>query len=172
MDFDYTFGNGLEKDQNGLATGPSEKFTADRPVHSYLYEKLMSMPSFKTKYNNILKDIITKMFNSDIIDPRLRGLAYMLQHEIVWDQSLVRQSTGKTRPWKAENYLSSFDTGTDDVDLLYGVRQWIALKERAAKLQLGIIQPPPPPPEDEGNVESDAFHGAITNAAKIQPLNS
>ena len=173
MDFDYTFGNGLEQDQVVLATEKSDKFTANRATHSYLYEKLMTIPSFKSKYDTILKDTITKMFNSQIIDPRLRGLAYMLQHEVMWDQSLKRQSVGKSRPWKADEYLSAFDVGGKDVDLLYGLRQWIALKERAVKLQLGLIQPPPTPSEDNGGggeTETDALNGAAAKLAILQPF--
>lgn len=173
MDFDYTFGNGLEQDQVVLATENSDKFTANRPTHSYLYEKLMKIPSFKSKYDTILKDVVTKMFSSQIIDPRLRGLAYMLQREVMWDQSLKRQSVGKSRPWKADEYLSSFDVGGKDVDLLYGVRQWIALKERAVKLQLGLIQAPPTSSNDNGGVgetETDALHGGTANLAILQPF--
>jgi CotH kinase protein len=172
MDFDYTFGNGLEQDQVVLATAKSDKFTANRATHSYLYEKLMTMPSFKSKYDSILNDIITKMFSSETIDPRLRGFAYMLQHEVDWDQGLKRQSVGKSRPWKAAEYLSAFDVGGKEVDLLYGVRQWIALKERAVKLQLGIVQPPPPPSEENGggDAEADAFHGAAGELAVLQPF--
>jgi hypothetical protein len=171
MDFDFTFGNGLETDQENLASGRYETFTTGRIVHSYLYEKLMTIPAMKTMYEGILKDAITKMFNSQAIEPRIGGLAYMLQHEVVWDQALTRQSKGTSRQWSAADYLKTLDTGINDLDLMYGIRQWISLKEKTVKLQLGLIQPAKEP--EEVHVGEPQKIGPIKpNAAVPQPVTS
>lgn len=169
MDFDMTFGNGLEKDQEYLALGPYEQFTRNRKIHSYLYEKLMTIPAIKARYDAILLDAVTKMFGILTVDPRIGGLAYMLQHEVTWDQALDRRAHRLARRWDAAEYLSMLDKGTSDVDLMYGIRQWISIKENAAKLQLGLVQAP----EEVGETETDALRRQANVAAAIsQPPTS
>jgi hypothetical protein len=111
------------------------------------------------------------MFNSQAIEPRIGGLAYMLQHEVVWDQALTRQSKGTSRQWSAADYLKTLDTGINDLDLMYGIRQWISLKEKTVKLQLGLIQPAKEP--EEVHVGEPQKIGPIKpNAAVPQPVTS
>ncbi|KAM3589453.1 hypothetical protein VKS41_000317 [Umbelopsis sp. WA50703] len=154
MDFDFTFGNGLEKDQDALATGKVEEFTQNRQIHSYLYEKVMRIPVFQELYNTILYDSITKIFNLEITEPRMNALAYMLQHEVNWDHSLTRQSVGIHQARLDIDYLATFDEGTGDVDMSYGLRQWIKIKEQTVKAMFDLVQDSPP--EVSAGAETDA----------------
>lgn len=166
MDFDFTFGNGLEQDQGVLATGKVDEFTLNRPIHSYLYEKVMRIPAFQEMYNKILYDTIMKVFNMEVIEPRMNGLTYMLQHEVNWDHSLKRQSLGITKARLDIDYLATFDQGTGDVDMTYGLREWIKIKEQVVKAQFGLIPaaavptpevsaPEEPTPEVSAGAEAD-----------------
>ncbi|KAH8548225.1 hypothetical protein BGW37DRAFT_470384 [Umbelopsis sp. PMI_123] len=132
FNFDNTFGNGLEQDQGILVTGSYEEFHNDNgKIHSYLWEKLAKMPSFKAMYEGIAKDSLKTMFNSNALEPRINALAYMLQNETLWDISLERVSTGISRSWTGLDFLKNLDQGTGDSDLWYGLREFITLKGKS-----------------------------------------
>ncbi|KAG2186110.1 hypothetical protein INT43_002548 [Umbelopsis isabellina] len=162
MDFDFTFGNGLEKDQDAIATGKVDEFTQNRPVHSFLYDKVMRIPAFQEMYNTILYDAITKVFNLEVTEPRMNALTYMLQHEVNWDHSLKRQSVGIHQARLDIDYLATFDQGTGDIDMTYGLREWIKLKEQVVKIQFGLIPAPAvPTPEVSAGAETDVTKNPV-----------
>lgn len=76
FNFDNTFDNGLEQDQGRLVTGSYEEFHNDNgKIHSYLWEKLAKMPSFKAMYEGIGKDSLNTMFNSNVLEPRIKSIS-------------------------------------------------------------------------------------------------
>ncbi|KAI9495553.1 hypothetical protein BDB00DRAFT_813789 [Zychaea mexicana] len=131
MDFDYTFGNGLEKDQRDLMMGEWPKLTEGRKIHSYLWEALKEIPYFVRMYEKTLKQINSRASNPDVLLKRIDGLAYMLQREVLWDTSLERMTQGVTRPWEANEFLEHLEQGTDAVDEWIGLKQWIVEKHQS-----------------------------------------
>ncbi|KAF7730857.1 hypothetical protein EC973_001375 [Apophysomyces ossiformis] len=132
MDFDYTFGNGLEEDQRHLMTATSwQEFTYGRKTHSYLWEKIKATTYLRRMYENTLKEINERLSNPDILNKRVESLAYLIQHDVSWDRSLERMTVGLTRPWTGDDFLKSIDKGMDDEDELIGLREWIKNKYQA-----------------------------------------
>ncbi|ORY94137.1 coth protein-domain-containing protein [Syncephalastrum racemosum] len=142
MDFDYTFGNGLEEDQRGLLTGHWRDFTQNRKVHSFIFEKLKRTPSMVALYESIQKQINDHVSNPDVLLPRVDGLTYMLQRDIVWDQSLERFTVGAQRVWSADNYLQVLEEGSGEADERIGLKEWIRGKYEAIK-DMDNIEPVP-----------------------------
>ncbi|KAG0180597.1 hypothetical protein DFQ29_000355 [Apophysomyces sp. BC1021] len=132
MDFDYTFGNGLEEDQRNLMTATSwQEFTIGRKTHSYLWEKVKATTYLRRMYEHTLKDIDERLSNPEILYKRIESLAYLIQHDVGWDRSLERMTVGFTRPWTADDFLKSLDKGMDDDDEMIGLREWIQNKHQA-----------------------------------------
>lgn len=136
MDFDYTFGNGLEEDQRNLMTGEWPEFTAGRKTHSFLWERIKAIPQFVKMYQDTLRDINNHVSNPENMFKRIDGLAYMLQRDVVWDRSLERFTDGLTRPWSAEDFLGSLEHGSGQQDEQIGLKEWISGKsESIMKMQ-------------------------------------
>ncbi|CAO3591337.1 unnamed protein product [Absidia cylindrospora] len=141
MDFDFTFGNGLEGDQRRLMTGKWVDFSAQRMVHSYLWEKVISVPYFQQMYLDILNTINSKVTRPDVILPRVQALAYMIQHDAEWDKGLERwTSGGLSRQWANGAFLQSLDRGAGAEDENIGVTEWIRQKYRAVTEDVASIQ--------------------------------
>ncbi|KAI9320767.1 coth protein-domain-containing protein [Dichotomocladium elegans] len=128
MDFDYTFGNGLEEDQRNLLTGTWTDFTAGRKPHSFLWEKLREIPHFVDLYERSLNEIVTGVANPRFLFKRIDGLAQMLKQDVVWDRSLARMSPGITRLWDEDTFLESIYHGSGQHDEQIGLKEWIAAK--------------------------------------------
>lgn len=133
MDFDYTFGNGLEEDQKQLLTGEWTDFTANRKIHSYLWEAMKLEPVLVKQYQAIVREMDERLTNPDVLFPRIDALAYMIQRDVVWDRTLERMTAGTTRPWTGEDFLDAFDSGTGEQDELFGLKEWIELKHEALR---------------------------------------
>ncbi|KAI8144535.1 coth protein-domain-containing protein [Fennellomyces sp. T-0311] len=142
VDFDYSFGNGLERDQDNLMKGEWPRFTDNRKIFSYLWEKLKSIPYFVQIYEDTIKNIDARASNPDVLIPRIDGLAYMLQREVLWDTSLERMTRGVTRPWQASEYLQHIESGTEIKDEWIGLKQWVYEKNKAiANMESHVGEP-------------------------------
>lgn len=142
MDFDYTFGNGLEEDQRGFLTGHWLDFTQSRKVHSFIFEKLKRTPAMAALYETILKQINDHVSNQDVLLPRVDGLTYMLQRDIVWDHSLAKLTLGSQRSWAADDYLQVLESGSGALDERIGLKEWIRGKDQAIR-NMDNIEPAP-----------------------------
>ncbi|KAI8099765.1 coth protein-domain-containing protein [Halteromyces radiatus] len=141
MDFDFTFGNGLEIDQHKLMTGNWIDFSADRMVHSYLWEKVIEIPYFQQMYMDTLQTINAKVMDPAIIIPRIEGLAYMIEHDAEWDRSLDRMSEGgESRNWPDNIYLQSLERGFGAEDENIGLKEFIRVKFEAVKKDLASLE--------------------------------
>ncbi|CAO3622034.1 unnamed protein product [Cunninghamella echinulata] len=128
MDFDYTFGNGLEQDQGNLLVGKWTDFTSKRKTHSYLWEKLADINSMQRLYLDTVNEINEKVTKPEVILPRLESLAYLIQHDAQWDKNLDRLSDGKFRQWPEDDYLQSLEQGSGAQDENIGLKEWIRAK--------------------------------------------
>lgn len=128
MDFDYTFGNGLEQDQSNLLVGQWTDFTAKRKTHSYLWEKLADINFMQKMYLDTVNEINEKVTKPEVILPRLESLAYLIQHDAEWDKELDRLTTGKFRQWPDDDYLQSLEQGSGAQDENIGLKEWIRVK--------------------------------------------
>ncbi|KAI7867493.1 coth protein-domain-containing protein [Spinellus fusiger] len=129
MDFDYTFGNGLEEDQAHLMTGHWDEFTEGRIVHSYLWEKIKDTPHLMQMYESFIQEINESVSCPEVLLSRVDSLAYMLMKDVEWDKSLERLTTGKVRPF--DDYLTVIEEGNDYVDGWIGLKEWIRAKNTA-----------------------------------------
>ncbi|KAL0075391.1 spore coat protein coth [Phycomyces blakesleeanus] len=136
MDFDFTFGNGLEEDQQHLLTGKWSQFTQDRIIHSYLWENIRQTPYLVRLYESILADVNQNVSNPQKMNDRIDALAYMIQHDVNWDRSLPRLTVGKTRS-ASRNFLDSLEQGTDDLDERIGLKEWVREKYAAINRDVG-----------------------------------
>ncbi|KAI7877898.1 coth protein-domain-containing protein, partial [Mucor mucedo] len=60
-----------------------------------LIKRIMLVPEFKDRFVNILQELNEKLFNIDVVRPRIDDLANMLQEDVAWDRTLpgVAQDT-------------------------------------------------------------------------------
>jgi hypothetical protein len=129
MDFDYTFGNGLEEDQLHLLTGTSEDMLKNRPIRSQLWNKLQQTPYIMTVYKSIIADINEHLTRPDILNAHIDSIAKMIEQSVVWDRTLQTKTSGIQAPWTTKDYWTSFEKGVPErVDNLVGLKQWINIK--------------------------------------------
>lgn len=131
MDFDYTFGNGLEEDQVSLLTGSWRDFTKNRKIHSYLWEKIKATPYLSKLYESMLNTLVERLAKPEILSERIDALAYMIEHDVTWDRSLKRLTSGLERNWQAVDFRASLEQGTGEVDERLGLKEWIRVKYAA-----------------------------------------
>ncbi|KAI8342766.1 coth protein-domain-containing protein [Chlamydoabsidia padenii] len=131
MDFDFTFGNGLEADQQKLMTGQWIDFSAQRMVHSYLWEKIMSVPFFQEMYMEALGTINDKVTHPTVLLPRAHALAYMLAPEVAWDHSIENWTTGQKARQVTPYVLQALERGTGADDDKIGLIEWVVQKHQA-----------------------------------------
>lgn len=141
MDFDFTFGNGLEADQRKLMTGRWVDFTAERMVHSYLWEKVMSVPAFQEMFIDALHRINDHVTNPAALLPRAQALAYMIEPEVAWDQGIERWTAGTTsrRLPNSAPFLQALEQGTGADDDKIGMIEWIQQKYEAVVADLKVL---------------------------------
>jgi hypothetical protein len=129
MDFDYTFGNGLEEDQLHLLTGTPEDMLKNRPIRSRLWTKMRQTPYIMAVYKSIIADINEHLTHPDILNARVDAIAKMIEKSVEWDRSLQTRTAGIQAPWTIKNYWASFEKGVPGrVDNLVGLKQWIKIK--------------------------------------------
>ncbi|ORZ07867.1 coth protein-domain-containing protein [Absidia repens] len=146
MDFDFTFGNGLELDQRKLMTGKWTDISSRRMVHSYLWEKVMSVPEFQKSYMEMLSTINDKVMHPATLLPRVQGLAYMIQHDAEWDKGLQKWTAGgMSRPWADGSFLESLKRGSGADDENIGLIEWIETKHQAVVQDLSETEALDPP---------------------------
>ncbi|KAI8374262.1 coth protein-domain-containing protein [Radiomyces spectabilis] len=128
MDFDYTFGNGLEADQRYIMTGTWQEFTSNRKPHSYLWEKVKATAFLEALYEQTLKEINDQLTNPDVLLKRIDSMVYFLQHDVAWDRSLDKMTAGLVKPWTTDDFVKSLNQGLGETDNLVGLEEWIKLK--------------------------------------------
>ncbi|KAG1045231.1 hypothetical protein G6F43_011316 [Rhizopus delemar] len=53
-----------------------------------LADQMMRVPEFNQKFKQLLQELNTKLFNPDVMNPRINDLADMIREDVVWDQAL------------------------------------------------------------------------------------
>jgi hypothetical protein len=111
-------------------TGRWIDFTAERMVHSYLWEKVMSVPAFQNIFIDALHKINDHVTNPTTLIPRAQALAYMIEPEVTWDRGIERWTTGATSRQLPNSapFLQTLEQGTGADDDKIGMMEWIQQK--------------------------------------------
>jgi len=107
----------------------------------YAIDKLLSEPTLRTRFENILKTIVTKVFNPVVIGKRLDALVERHREEVAWNYDTcslhplrIGTSTSKWTINDFENNLTkSVGRGAS-----YGIKQFIYLRVKAVKEEFGL----------------------------------
>ncbi|GAA5796070.1 hypothetical protein HPULCUR_001439 [Helicostylum pulchrum] len=136
VDFDYTFGNGVEADQTRFLIGKPLEMSEGQPVNSYLWDKIRSTPYLLGIYYETIKDINEQLMTPDILNAHVDSIVNLIESSIVWEQSLVTQTTGLNSAKSIADFKSAFVAGSKNkIDLLIGLKEWIKIKHSSV-LQL------------------------------------
>ncbi|KAG0798039.1 hypothetical protein G6F16_001644 [Rhizopus arrhizus] len=84
-DLDFCLGATVVNITN-LWTGNYNTFPGwgERP----LADQMMRVPEFNQKFKQLLQELNTKLFNPDVMNPRINDLANMIREDVVWDHAL------------------------------------------------------------------------------------
>lgn len=129
VDFDYTFGNGVEADQMRFLKGKPLEMSEGQPVNSYLWDKIRSTPYLLNLYQKTIKDINEQLTTPDLLNARIDSIITLIEGSIQWDHSLKSQTTGLAASQSMADFRSSFEQGTKNkIDQLIGLKEWIRIK--------------------------------------------
>lgn len=130
VDFDYTFGNGVESDQIHFLTGKPLDIFKGQPINSYLWDKIRATPYLLDMYYETIQDINSQLTTPELLNQRIDAIVNLIESAIVWDQSLVSQTVGiQSIQTGLNDFKSALVTGSKTkVDQLIGLKEWIEVK--------------------------------------------
>lgn len=84
-DLDLCLGNTI-RNASQLSNGNYTDFPGwgQRP----LLNRILLVPDFKNRFINLLQDLNNKLFNIDVVGPRIDDLAAMIREDVAWDKTL------------------------------------------------------------------------------------
>ncbi|ORX81021.1 hypothetical protein BCR32DRAFT_280061 [Anaeromyces robustus] len=152
QDWDYTFGVNLGmpymryKDfiNRSYKDFVNIKWSISDHDSSYRYaiDKLLSNPTLKNRFETILKNTVTKVFNPKVIDKRLDALIERHREEIAWNYDVcnkhpIRKGTGKQYNWSMEDFEENIIKPSSH-GAHYGIKQFIYLRAKAIKKEFNL----------------------------------
>ncbi|ORX91136.1 coth-domain-containing protein [Basidiobolus meristosporus CBS 931.73] len=131
-DFDYTFGNDYPTSQ----LGTYQEFSGgkSRPP----LDKLLAVPSVRKDFEEMLKTITNRVFNSEILDARIDAYLAMIKDELSWDRQLTRLAPGKSRNWTVDSAVQNVAGAVPTMP--FGLKPWIAERVKLLQTQLNYQQ--------------------------------
>lgn len=130
-DFDETFGNGL--DEMNLMTASYQNWSrsdSQRP----LVDIFLKSPYYELKFQDILKTLVKRFFNTRVVKPRFEAWDEMLKEDIAWDRSIPFRSPGEKEVFTANDLNNLFVT----VGGRIGVLEWISNRTASVCEQLSF----------------------------------
>ncbi|KAI7818706.1 coth protein-domain-containing protein [Gamsiella multidivaricata] len=127
-DFDDTFGTSFDGKIESYRKIPKVN---DKGFESPLAQKLiMETPEINARFEQILKDTVSYVFNPDALTPRLDAYAKMIKEDVAWDRIQPRLSKGKSEKFTVQDLSMGLTDGTKGN---WGLKKWI--EERAVGVQ-------------------------------------
>jgi hypothetical protein len=142
-DFDNTFGvNYPEDDIEAVMNRPYAEH-AQLFEKSTLMTKLLAIPSVKTRFETILKTLVEKMYNPNILGKRVEAMQNRYHSYVAWDRQIDRQSPGINYHWTILDYEAAFTGPTGGVvgsgDARAGLSVWVNTKSEAVRSQFNLV---------------------------------
>jgi len=107
----------------------------------YAIDKLLSEPALRTRFENILKTIVTKVFNPAVIGKRLDALVERHREEVAWNYDACNVHPlrkGSYSPaWTMDDFENNI-TKRAGRGASYGIKQFIYLRVKAIKEEFGL----------------------------------
>ncbi|KAF9179922.1 hypothetical protein BGZ51_006555 [Haplosporangium sp. Z 767] len=127
MDFDDTFGTAYSGPIASYRQIPKKNAEG---FESPLAQKLiMETPEINARFEAILKDIVSYVFNPNALTPRMDAYKEMIQEDVAWDRALPRVSNGIKTNFTAADLVKGLDVG---IKSGWGLKKWIV--KRAAQV--------------------------------------
>ncbi|ORX63257.1 hypothetical protein BCR32DRAFT_298491 [Anaeromyces robustus] len=141
QDWDGTFGVNVSKDYvlyddyiNVSYKQYLKKKWPEGAVDRYAFDKLLSTPKLQKRFEGILKEIVTKVFNPEVLGKRVEALAARHRDSVEWSYNIsfknpIRKGSKKNQ----NNYwtINDFDTNIRSPSrhgAEYGILQFVNLR--------------------------------------------
>jgi hypothetical protein len=118
-DMDYVMGNSVGN-QTKLWTGDYTQFgdTSKRP----LMQAILAVSEFHTAYEGYITKLVQKLYNLDVLGPRIDAHQAMLSEDVDWDHGLQKMTNEESNPGlegieKIQDYVSKLTRSGTDVDV-------------------------------------------------------
>ncbi|ORX45901.1 hypothetical protein DM01DRAFT_1364539 [Hesseltinella vesiculosa] len=147
-DFDETFGNGAQPGRDSVPYTNYSRPDSVRP----LPDLFLNSPYYKLHFEEILKTMVKRFFNTRVIVPRLQAWATLLEEDIAWDYSIPGHSPGTKNTFTVQDFLTNLNSTAASTE---GIGQWIGNRVSSLTQQLSFTDAddlPPLGPYKGGNV--------------------
>eukprot|EP00833_Pecoramyces_ruminatium_P002194 jgi/Orpsp1_1/1176226/evm.model.c7180000056867.1 len=107
----------------------------------YAIDKLLSNSTIKARFESILKNIVSKIFNPVVISKRLDALVERHREEVLWNYDVIKNKPISKRSQKYYWTIEDFDDNINEPvgnGSSYGIKQYIYLRAKAIKEEFGI----------------------------------
>ncbi|ORX81020.1 hypothetical protein BCR32DRAFT_293523 [Anaeromyces robustus] len=139
----------------------------------YAIDKLLSNSNLRNRFETILKNIVTKVYNPKVIGKRLDALVERHREEVAWNYDTcnkhpIRKGTGTQLNWTMDDFETNISKPSRH-GASYGIKQFIYLRAKAVKEEFGLDIDLGDDSKYEDNVSHDGLCG--TNNGKTCPDN-
>eukprot|EP01114_Cavostelium_apophysatum_P009452 TRINITY_DN225_c0_g1_i1.p1 TRINITY_DN225_c0_g1~~TRINITY_DN225_c0_g1_i1.p1 ORF type:complete len:623 (-),score=171.61 TRINITY_DN225_c0_g1_i1:42-1841(-) len=168
QDFDQTHGVNLAYPYNEYGRNYTQiPYTAyvnktwnlipyDAP-HRTMIDKLLSNPTYRARFETVLKTIVQQVWNPIALYRRIDSVAARIRPEVAWDRSLgdtrIRNTSSDVQHWT----LADFDNNLDSTFVFgnWGLKQYISERANfiASQFDFQFQDPPLQPPADTDDDE-------------------
>ncbi|KAG2173487.1 hypothetical protein INT44_007078 [Umbelopsis vinacea] len=118
-DMDYVMGNSIGN-QTKLWTGDYTQFgdMSKRP----LMKAILAVPEFRAAYEKCIARLVNKLYNLDVLGPRIDAHQAMLSEDVAWDHSLPKMINEVSNPGlegieKIQDYVSKLTKMDAEIDV-------------------------------------------------------
>jgi len=110
--------------------------------HRYAIDKLLSNATLRARFETILKNIVTKVFNPAVINKRLDALVERHRDEIAWNYDTInkhplRKGSATQLNWTMDDFETNINTSSRH-GASYGIKEWVYRRAKAMKKEFGL----------------------------------
>jgi spore coat protein H len=127
-DADNTFGIGWTGDDWGTVNVHQFNGGKNRP----LYSRLLAIPEFKNKYDYFLNQIITTVYDTAVIFPRIDSL-----HTMIWAPAIADTARTKDYGFTVGQFHNSFSQTIGVTHVKYGLKPFFVARTKSIGQQIG-----------------------------------
>jgi len=110
--------------------------------HRYAIDKLLSNKTLRTRFETILKTIVTKIFNPKVIGERLDALVERHREEVKWNYDTInnhpiRKGSGDQLYWTMDDFETNIKE-TSRFGAAYGIKQFVYIRAKSVAKEFGL----------------------------------